>query len=42
MRNQLTEARRRGLLTATKPGRAGGRLTKKALNLLKEADGGIR
>jgi hypothetical protein len=40
VRNQLSEARRRGLLTATKPGRAGGRLTAKAQRLLKEPDHG--
>jgi hypothetical protein len=38
IRNQLTEARKRGLLTSTRPGRAGGRLTARATRILKDAE----
>jgi hypothetical protein len=39
IRGFLYEARRRGLLTKAPPGRAGGELTARALELLAEADG---
>lgn len=38
IRNRLTEARRRGMLTSAPAGRAGGDLTEKARQTLKEAD----
>jgi hypothetical protein len=41
-RNVLMEARQRGLLTTPPKGRAGGKLTAKALTILKEAEDGTR
>lgn len=38
VRNQVSEARRRGLLTPTQRGRAGGKLTKLATDLLNEGE----
>lgn len=38
VRNQVSEARARGLLTSSRPGRAGGRLTARARRLLTEGD----
>jgi hypothetical protein len=40
LREYIAEARRRGLLTATRPGRSGGQLTDKARALLEDCPGG--